>query len=103
MCRIQLCNDYAANSLTIFCFDINVCTYVYMFLVYTMYMYIECSFTFISGVCEPIGSAMCSGKNSFVDCEGSGKFECPANKEAGNFSICVWPMSNLLNTFLFRY
>ncbi|XP_052220094.1 MOXD1 homolog 2-like isoform X1 [Dreissena polymorpha] len=30
------------------------------------------------GVCEPIGSSQCVGKNSFVDCQNTGEFVCPA-------------------------
>ncbi|KAH3792378.1 uncharacterized protein LOC127837211 isoform X9 [Dreissena polymorpha] len=30
------------------------------------------------GVCEPIGSSQCVGKNSFVDCQNTREFVCPA-------------------------
>ncbi|KAH3792360.1 MOXD1 homolog 1-like isoform X2 [Dreissena polymorpha] len=30
------------------------------------------------GVCEPIGSTKCTGKNAFVNCQNTGKFVCPA-------------------------
>ncbi|XP_052789490.1 dopamine beta-hydroxylase-like [Mya arenaria] len=29
------------------------------------------------GVCEPLGSSTCAGRNSFVDCGNTGEFDCP--------------------------
>ena len=37
----------------------------------------------LTGVCEPMDSSTCEGKNSFVDCSDSGKFDCPVINEAG--------------------
>ena len=38
---------------------------------------------YVSGVCEPMNSAMCKAKDDWVDCSG-GTFECAALNDTGD-------------------
>jgi len=40
-----------------------------------------------SGVCEPLGSDQCKGKNQIIACSGSGGFDCPPIHGSGKCVI----------------
>jgi len=47
----------------------------------------------LAGVCQPLGSAACAGKNDWLDCADTGDFSCPAIERERTLKILSFSLT----------